>query len=102
GWGSKGGFCEDGFVGKDWGIGVGVGRAVLKVQSGPIDLQIVSAELGHSAPSPELPEWAKRFDQGAEQLSERVRDEERSKGYRPDMSALGQKRTFCDAKAMSA
>jgi hypothetical protein len=49
-----------------------------------------------------LPEWAKRFDQGAELLSERVRDEERSKGYRPDMSALGQKQTFRSAIDMSA
>src|SRR5262245_12352047 len=93
GWDSKWVFFEHRFVRKDRVIGVVAGRAVLKAQSGPIDLQIVSAELGHSAPSPELPEWAKRFDQGAELLSERVRDEERSKGYRPDMSALGQKQT---------
>jgi hypothetical protein len=49
-----------------------------------------------------LPEWAKRFDQGAELLSERVRDEERSNRYRPDMSALGHKRTFAPQNTMSA
>ena len=102
GWDSKWVFFEHRFVRKDRVIGVVAGRAVLKAQSGPIDLQIVSAELGHSAPSPELPEWAKRFDQGAELLSERVRDEERSKGYRPDMSALGHKRTFAVHQPMSA
>jgi hypothetical protein len=91
GWDSKWVFFEHRFVRKDRVIGVVAGHAVLKAQSGPIDLQIVSAELGHSAPSPELPEWAKRFDQGAELLSERIRDEERSKGHRTRYVRLGSK-----------
>src|SRR5262249_15503846 len=49
GWDSKWVFFEHRFVRKDRVIGVVAGRAVLKAQSGPIDLQIVSAELGHSA-----------------------------------------------------
>jgi acyl-CoA thioesterase FadM len=85
GWDSKWVFFEHRFVRKDRVIGVVAGRAVLKAQSGTIDLQVVSAELGHSAPSPKLPEWVRCFDQGAELLSELVRDEERSKGIPSDL-----------------
>ena len=96
GWDSKWVFFEHRFVRKDRVIGVVAGRAVLKAQSGPINPQVVSAELGHSAPSPELPKWARCFDQSAELLSELVRDEERSKGI---LSAIQsprypQKQTF--------
>jgi hypothetical protein len=95
-------FFEHRFVRKGRVIGVVAGRAVLKAQSGPINPQVVSPELGHSAPSPELPEWVRCFDQSAELLSELVRDEERSKGYRPDMSALGHKQTYAVQKGTSA
>ena len=94
GWDSKWGFFEHRFVRKDRVIGVVAGRAVLKAPDGLVDPQVILAGLAHSAPSPELPEWAKRFDQGTELLSELIRDEERSKGIgRGSMSALGQKRT---------
>jgi hypothetical protein len=79
------------------------GRAVLKAQSGTIDLQVVSAELGHSAPSPELPEWVRFFDQSATLLSKLVRDEERSKGILSVIQSprYPQKRKFGSAKQMS-
>ena len=94
GWDSKWGFFEHRFVRKDRVIGVVAGRAVLKAPDGPVDPQVILAGLAHSAPSPESPEWAKRFDQGTELLSELIRDEERSKGIdRGSMSALGQKQT---------
>jgi len=103
GWDSKWVFFEHRFVRKGRVIGVVAGRAVLKAQSGPINPQVVSPELGHSAPSPELPEWVRCFDQSAELLSELVRDEERSKGI---LSAIQsprypQKRKFGSTKQMS-
>ena len=103
GWDSKWVFFEHRFVRKDRVIGVVAGRAVLKAQSGPINPQVVSAELGHSAPSPELPEWVRYFDQGAELLSELVRDEERSKGIPNAIQSprYPQKREFGSAKQMS-
>ena len=61
GWDSKLVFFEHRFVRKERVIGVVAGRAVLKAQSGPIDPQVLSAEMGHSAPSPELPEWVRFF-----------------------------------------
>jgi len=42
---------------------------------------VLLAGLAHSALSPELPEWARHFDQSAELLGELLRNEERSKGY---------------------
>jgi acyl-CoA thioesterase FadM len=103
GWDSKWVYFEHRFVRKDRVIGVVAGRAVLKAQSGPIDPQVLSAELGHSAPSPELAEWVRCFDQSAELLGELLRNEERSKGI---LSAIQsprypQKRKFGSAKQMS-
>jgi len=81
GWDRKWGFFEHRFVRNDRVIGVVAGRMLFKARDGPVDPRAILAGLAHSAPSPELREWAKRFDQGAELLSELVRDEERSKGY---------------------
>lgn len=81
GWDSKWGFLEHRFVRKSRVIGVVVVRGVFKAQSGPVDPQVLLAGLAHSALSPELPEWARRFDQSAELLGELLRNEERSKGY---------------------
>jgi Thioesterase-like superfamily len=64
GWDSKWGFFEHRFVRKDRVIGVVAGGAVLKAPDGLVDPQVILADMAHSAPSPELPEWAKRFDQG--------------------------------------
>ena len=81
GWDRKWGFLEHRFVRNDRVIGVVAIRGVFKARDGPIDPQVFLAELAHSAPSPALAEWAKRFDQGAELLGELLRGEERSKGY---------------------
>ena len=81
GWDSKWAFFEHRFVRNDRVIGVVAGRMLVKARDGPVDMQVILAGLALGAPSPELPEWAKHFDQSAELLSELVRDEERSKGY---------------------
>jgi acyl-CoA thioesterase FadM len=81
GWDSKWAFFEHRFVRHDRVIGVVAGRMLFKAQDGPVDTQVILASLAHPAPSPELPEWAKHFDQSAELLSELVHDEERSRGY---------------------
>src|SRR5215471_1249085 len=81
------------FVRNERVLGVVAVRAVAKAQSGSIDPQVLIDELGHSAPSPELPEWVRCFDQSAELLGELLRNEERSKVIdQHSMSALGQKR----------
>jgi hypothetical protein len=66
-------------------IGVVAIRGVFKGQDGPVDPGLLLAGLAHTAPSPELPEWANRFHQGVDLLSELLRDEEVSKGsHRPN------------------
>ena len=77
-----GGFMEYRFVRMDRVIGVVAIRGVFKGPGGPVDPEVLLAGLAHTAPSPELPEWANRFHQGGELLSELLRDEERSKGLR--------------------
>jgi acyl-CoA thioesterase FadM len=95
GWDRKWAFIECRFVRNGRVIGVVATRGVFKNRDGPIEPQVLLAGLANSAPSPELPQWAKRFDQGAELLSEVLRDEERSIGIDQDsMSTLGQKPTF--------
>jgi len=102
GWGSKWAFFEQRFVRKERVLGVVAVRAVAKAQSGSIDPQVLIAELGHNAPSPELPEWVRRFDQSAELLGELLRNEERSKVVdQHSMSALGQERTYAMQTATS-
>jgi acyl-CoA thioesterase FadM len=80
GWDRKWGFIEHRFVRKDRVIGVVAIRGVFKGQDGPVDPGVFLAGLAHTAPSPELPEWANRFHQGGELLSELLREEERSQG----------------------
>lgn len=83
GWDRKWGFLEHRFVREDRVIGVVGIRGVFKGPGGPVDPVVFLAELAHAAPSPVLPEWANRFHQGGELLSDLLRDEERSKGLRP-------------------
>jgi acyl-CoA thioesterase FadM len=84
GWDRKWGFIEHRFLRHDRVIGVVAIRGVFKGPGGPVDPQVLLAGLAHAAASPELPEWANRFHQGGELLSELLRDEERSKGlYKP-------------------
>jgi len=80
GWDRKWGFLEHRFVRMDRVIGVVAVRGVFKGPRGPVDPEVLLAGVGHTEPTPELPEWAKRFHQGGELLSELLRGEERSKG----------------------
>ena len=81
GWDRKWGFIEHRFVRMDRVIGVVAIRGVFKGPDGPVSPEVLLARLAH-APSPELPEWANRFHQGGELLSELLRQEERSQGLR--------------------
>ena len=63
-------------------IGTVAIRGVFKGPDGPVDLVVLLGGLARSAPSPELPEWANRFHQSGELLSELLREEERSQGLR--------------------
>ena len=78
GWDRKWGFIEHRFVRSDRVIGVVAIRGVFKGPGGPIDPGVLLAGLAQTAPSPELPEWASRFHQGSELLSELLREEERA------------------------
>jgi acyl-CoA thioesterase FadM len=80
GWDRRWGFLEHRFVRKDRVIGVVAIRGVFKGPGGPVDPGVLLAGLAHTAPSPELPEWANYFNQGTELLSESLRAEERSQG----------------------
>jgi acyl-CoA thioesterase FadM len=80
GWDRKWGYIEHRFVRLDRVIGVVAIRGVFRGPGGPVSPEVLLAGLGHTAASPELPEWAHRFHQGGELLSELLRDEERLKG----------------------
>jgi acyl-CoA thioesterase FadM len=82
GWDRKWGFMEHRFVRNDRVIGVVAIRGVFKGPGGPLDPALLLAGVAHSAPSPELTEWANHFDQGGELLSELLREEERLQGLR--------------------
>jgi acyl-CoA thioesterase FadM len=82
GWDRKWGFIEHRFVRGRRVIGVVAIRGIFKGPDGPIDPGVLLTGLAHDAPSPELPEWANHFQQGAELLSESLREEERSQGLR--------------------
>jgi acyl-CoA thioesterase FadM len=82
GWDHKWGFLEHRFVRNNRVIGVVAIRGVFKGPGGPLDPGVLLAGVAHSAPSPELPEWANRFHQGGELLSELLREEERLQGVR--------------------
>jgi acyl-CoA thioesterase FadM len=78
GWDGKWGFIEHRFVRNGRVIGVVAVRGASKGSGGPLDPGVLLAGLAHSAPSPELPQWANRFQQSSELLSELLREEERS------------------------
>jgi len=80
GWDDKWGFLEHRFVRKDRVIGVVAIRGVFKGPGGPLDPGVLLAGVAHAAPSPELPEWANRFHQAGDLLSELLREEERLQG----------------------
>lgn len=78
GWDRKWGFLEHRFVRDDRVIGVVAIRGVFKGPKGPVDPELLLAGLAHRTSSPELLEWASRFNQCGELLSELLRDEESS------------------------
>jgi hypothetical protein len=82
GWDRKWGFIEHRFVRKDRVIGVVAIRGVFKGPDGPVDPAVLLEGVGHTAPSPALPEWTNHFNRGGELLSELLREEERSQGLR--------------------
>jgi acyl-CoA thioesterase FadM len=86
GWDEKWGFLEHRFVRLDRVIGLVAIRGVFKGPAGPLDPGVLLAGVAHRAASPELPEWAKRFHQGGELLSELLREEERVQGIRGSKS----------------
>src|SRR5262245_19242089 len=77
GWDRKWGFIEHRFMRLGRVIGVVAIRGVFKGPWGPVDPEVLLAGLAHTAPPPRLPEWATRFHQASELLSELLRDEER-------------------------
>jgi len=80
GWDHKWGFLEHRFVCNDRVIGVVAMRGVFKAPTGTVAPALLLSELAHAAPSPELPEWAYRFQQSSELLAELLREEERLAG----------------------
>jgi acyl-CoA thioesterase FadM len=78
GWDAKWGFLEHRFLRSDRVIGVVAIRGVFKGPNGPVDPGMLLQSLAHSAPSPPLPEWASRFQQSSELMSETLRGEERA------------------------
>jgi len=86
GWDRKWGFIEHRFTRMGRVIGVVAIRGVFKGPGGAVDPEVLLAGVAQTAPPPRLPEWATRFHQANELLSELLRDEERSNSLqqRPD------------------
>jgi acyl-CoA thioesterase FadM len=82
GWDHKWGFLEHRFVRNDRVIGVVAIRGVFKGPAGALDPGVLLAGVTHSAPAPELPQWTNHFHQGAELMSDLLREEERLRGVR--------------------
>jgi acyl-CoA thioesterase FadM len=82
GWDRRWGYIEHRFIRNHRVIGVVLIRGVFKGPNGPVDPGVLLADLSHRAASPELPEWARRFQQSSELLSERLREEESARGPR--------------------
>jgi acyl-CoA thioesterase FadM len=82
GWDSRWGFLEHRFVREDRVIGLVAIRGVFKGPGGPLDPGVLLAGIAHTAASPQLPDWACRFHQSGESLSESLREEERLQGIR--------------------
>jgi acyl-CoA thioesterase FadM len=82
GWDHKWGFIEHRFVRKSRVLGVVAIRGVFRGSGGSIDPGVFLAGLGRAEPSPILPDWVATFQRGSEELSDALRDEERSQGLR--------------------
>jgi acyl-CoA thioesterase FadM len=88
GWDNKWGFIEHRFVRENRVIGMVAIRGVFRGPDGPVDPQTLLAGLGQAVSSPTLPEWAVRFHEGGDLLSELLREEERSNN-RGEPKSLG-------------
>ena len=82
GWDSKWGFLEHRFVRAGRVIAVVAIRGVFKGPSGPVEPAVLVQGVAHTGPTPEMPEWANRFHQSSDWLSELLREEERAQGLR--------------------
>jgi acyl-CoA thioesterase FadM len=76
GWDAKWGFLEHRFIRNGRVLGVVAVRGVFKGPEGPLEPGVFLAELSLSAPSPELPTWARDFHSGCEAMSTQLRAEE--------------------------
>jgi len=81
GWDEKWGFLEHRFVRGGRVIGVVAVRGLFKGPSGPVEPGGLFGG-DQARASPPLPDWANRFDQSSEPMSEMLRAEERSQGLR--------------------
>jgi acyl-CoA thioesterase FadM len=82
GWDSKWGFLEHRFVRSGRVVAVVAIRGVFKGPSGPIEPGVLLEGLAHTGPAPEMPEWANRFHQSSDRLSDLLREDERAQGLR--------------------
>ena len=82
GWDEKWGFLEHRFVREGRVIGVVAVRGLFKGPRGPVEPQALFGGSGAAMTSPQLPEWAMRFDESSELLSGMLREQERSQGLR--------------------
>jgi acyl-CoA thioesterase FadM len=78
GWDQRWAFLEHRFVRNGRVLGVVAIRGVFKGANGAVPPGELAAELMYLRDSPPLPAWTTQFHQGADQLSEVLREEERS------------------------
>ena len=82
GWDQKWAFIEHRFVRAGRVLGVVAVRGAFKGPDGLLDPKVLASDLALPPVSPTLPDWALRFEEAAEQLSEALRDEERTAAMR--------------------
>jgi acyl-CoA thioesterase FadM len=82
GWDSKWGFLEHRFVRAGRVVAVVAIRGVFKGPSGPIEPAVLLESLGHTGRAPEMAEWANRFHESSDRLSDLLREDERAQGLR--------------------
>jgi acyl-CoA thioesterase FadM len=77
GWDHKWAFLEHRFVRKGRVLGIVAIRGVFKGKNGLLDPNTVLSNFGVDATPPQLPQWAVRWNEGCELLSETLRAEEK-------------------------
>lgn len=83
GWDSRWGFIEHRFMRRGRVIGAVMVRGVFKGPQGVMAPATLLAGIAPGLASPQLPDWALRFDEAAELHSGLLREEERAQGLRP-------------------